>query len=81
LAVGRAVGRAVGLAVGLAIIPAGGRKVDLAAFTARTPKGLRYDNSLAKEFGSSSSPDYDTFEVNTATSRSSRARAPTTWPG
>jgi hypothetical protein len=48
---------------GTPIAPATGRKVDLAAFTARAPKGFRYDNSLAKEFVSSSSPDYDTFEV------------------
>jgi hypothetical protein len=41
-----------------------GRKVDLAAFTARAPKGFRYDNSLAKEFVSASSPDYETFEVD-----------------
>jgi hypothetical protein len=41
-----------------------GRKVDLAAFSARTPRGFRYDHSLAQEFVSSSSPDYDTFEVD-----------------
>ncbi len=46
-----------------AVVPASGRKVDLAAFTARTPRGFRYDNTLAKEFVSSSSPDYDTSEV------------------
>jgi hypothetical protein len=48
---------------GPAVVPAAGRKVDLAAFTARAPQGFRYDDSLAQEFVSASSRDYDTFEV------------------
>jgi hypothetical protein len=40
-----------------AVEPASGRKVDLLAFTARTPKGFDYDNSLAKEIVFSSSRD------------------------
>jgi len=39
------------------IEPASGRKVDLLAFTARTPQGYDYDNSLAKEIVFSSSRD------------------------
>lgn len=40
-----------------AVEPAAGRKVDLLAFTARTPQGFDYDNSLAKEIVFSSSRD------------------------
>jgi hypothetical protein len=40
-----------------AVDPASGRKVDLLAFTARTPQGFDYDNSLAKEIVFSSSRD------------------------
>jgi hypothetical protein len=38
--------------------PATGRKVDMAAFTARTPKGYDFDNSLAKEIVFAGSPDF-----------------------
>jgi len=40
-----------------AVEPASGRKVDLLAFSARTPRGFDYDNSLAKEIVFSSSRD------------------------
>ena len=40
-----------------AVEPASGRKVDLLAFTARTPHGFDHDNSLAEEIVFSSSPD------------------------
>lgn len=40
--------------------PASGRKVSLAALTARTPQGFDYDNSLAKEIVFSASRDYRT---------------------
>jgi hypothetical protein len=40
-----------------AVEPASGRPVDLLAFTARTPHGFDYDNSLAKEIVFSSSRD------------------------
>jgi hypothetical protein len=40
-----------------AVDPASGRPVDLIAFTARTPQGYDYDNSLAKEIVFSSSRD------------------------
>jgi hypothetical protein len=40
------------------VAPAEGRRVDLAAFTARTPQGFDYDNSLAKEIVFSGSRDY-----------------------
>jgi hypothetical protein len=42
-----------------AVDPASGRRVDLLAFTARTPHGFDYDNSLAKEIVFSSSRDLD----------------------
>jgi hypothetical protein len=47
-------------ASGPAVVPADGRKVDLEAFTARTPQGFDYDNSLAKEIVFSASRDYGT---------------------
>lgn len=41
-----------------AVKPASGRKVSLEAFTARTPQGFDYDNSLAKEVVFSTSRDF-----------------------
>jgi hypothetical protein len=42
-----------------AVRPAAGRRVDLLAFTARTPQGFDYDHSLAKEIVFSSSRDVE----------------------
>jgi hypothetical protein len=62
------------------VAPAAGRKVSLAAFTARVPKGYDYDNSLAREIVFSGSPDlhqqieYSDVTVYPGTSNTTAAR-------